>query len=119
MLKASHKIVSGLIVALGFLHIGFTFHDYDRLSLNAVWFAGSGVAIVLAGFLNIALIRGGGRDTVIRLLCFFTNLMFMLGFAAAAFMLPQPQVFFGLLLFACAAMISIFAVSESTQRNNL
>jgi hypothetical protein len=36
--KAVHTIASILIVALGLLHCGFTFHDYNGLSYEAAWF---------------------------------------------------------------------------------
>lgn len=49
-MKIAHKVITGFIIALGLLHLGFTFHDYDHLSLNAVWFASAGIAMILAGF---------------------------------------------------------------------
>jgi hypothetical protein len=106
-MKRVHLIVSILVVVLGLLHVGVTFRDFDQLSMGAVWFAGSGVAIVLAGFLNIALLRDVGNDRVIRAMCIFTNVVFLLGFAGATFMLPQPQVYFGTLLFLIVAICSI------------
>lgn len=105
-MKRLHLFVSILVVILGLLHIGFTFHDFDELSMDAVWFAGSGVAIVLAGFLNIAFLRDVGNDKLTRALCTLTNLVFLLGFAAATFMLPQPQVYIGMFLFLIAVICS-------------
>ena len=62
MLRTAHKILTGLIIALGLLHVLVTFHDYDEFSLRALWFASAGVAIILAGFLNIVLLREVGKD---------------------------------------------------------
>ncbi len=62
MLRTAHKIITSLIIALGILHILFTFHDYDEFSLRALWFASAGVAIILAGFLNVVLLRDVGKD---------------------------------------------------------
>ncbi len=107
-----HRIATGLIIALGVLHIGFTYHDYDRLTMSAVWFIGTGVAIILAGFLNITLRRDVGRDRLVQWLCHGTNMLFTLGFAGAILMLPQPQVLIGLLLFA-SATISGFLLSRA------
>lgn len=108
MLKTGHKIITGLIIALGLLHVAFTFHDYDSISVRALWFVGTGVAIILAGFLNLVLLRDAGKDRVVRMLCCLTNLFFALLFAAAALLLlPQPQVFFGSALFAVAALLSL------------
>ena len=110
MLTVLHKIATGLIITLGLVHIGFTYHDYDRFTMGAVWFIGTGVAIILAGFLNITLRRDVSKDRFVQWLCHSTNIIFTLGFAGAILMLPQPQVFIGLLVFA-SATISGFQLS--------
>jgi peptidoglycan/LPS O-acetylase OafA/YrhL len=96
----SYRICSWLIVALGCAHLLFTLHDYDQFTMRAFWFFGSGLAIVFAGFLNVALIRDGGRDQVIKLLCLITNVACALLFVAALMLMRQPQVFIGVALFA-------------------
>ena len=107
MLRTIHKIITGLIIALGVLHILFTFHDYDEFSLSALWFASAGVAIILAGFLNIVLLRDVGQDKVVRFLSILTNLIFLVMFIAALYLMQQPQVFFGVALFLVAS-ITVF-----------
>ncbi len=107
MLQTLHKIITGLIVALGVLHLSVTFFDYDRVSIGALWFVGTGIAIVLAGFLNLVLLRDAGKDGVVRMLCAVTNIIFAVLFAAALFLLPQPQVFFGVALFVIATISSL------------
>jgi hypothetical protein len=114
MLSTAHKIITGLIIALGMLHVAFTFHDYDSFSLEALWFASAGVALILAGFLNLILLRGAGKDKVVRLLCLLTNIIFAVMFALALFLLSQPQVFVGLALFATAAVTGFL-----TSRTNI
>ena len=90
MLITVHRIVTIIIIVLGVVHIGFTYHDYNRFTMGAVWFIGTGVAIILAGFLNITLRRDVCRDRLVRWLCHGTNIVFTLGFAGAILMLPQP-----------------------------
>jgi hypothetical protein len=104
VLNTAYKICSWLIVALGCAHLLFTLHDYDQFTMRAFWFFGSGLAIVFAGFLNVALIRDGGRDQVIKLLCLITNIACALLFAAALMLMRQPQVFIGVALFAFVAI---------------
>jgi hypothetical protein len=104
---------SMLIVALGLLHVGFTFHNYNGLSYDAAWFLGTGVAIILAGFMNIAMLRDKGRDTVIWMMTLITNIFFVIGFAAASYMMRQPQVFIGALLFAITTIYSFVADRNS------
>lgn len=107
MLKTAHKIITGLMIALGLLHVSVTFVDYDTFSLRALWFAGAGVAIILAGFLNVVLLRDAGKDKVVRSLCVLANMTFAVMFAAALFLMQQPQVFVGLTLFIIAAVTSL------------
>lgn len=105
-MKTLHTIASILIVALGLLHIGFTFHNYSGISFDAAWFIGTGFAIVLAGFMNIAMLRDGGRDAVIWSMALITNVIFLVGFLAAAYMMRQPQIFLGAILFTITTVYS-------------
>ena len=107
MLRTIHKILTGLIIALGTLHVLVTFHDYDSFSVRALWFAGAGVAIILAGFLNVIVLRDAGRDWVVRLLCIITNLIFAVMFLLALMILRQPQVVVGAGLFIAATLFPL------------
>lgn len=51
--------------------------------MDAMWFLGTGVAIILAGFLNLVVIREAGKDMLIRILCLITNVSFALLFGVA------------------------------------
>lgn len=106
MLRTTHKIITGLITALGALHVLVTFVDYDEFSLRALWFASAGVAIILAGFLNIIVLRDVGKDKITWLLCLSANLVFTIMFGAATYLMQQPQVFVGIALFATATVTS-------------
>lgn len=107
MLKSAHKILTGIIIALGVLHTLVTFCEHDSFSVEALWFASAGVAIILAGFLNIVLLRDVGKDTVVWMLCLITNLIFAVMFVLALLVLPQPQVFVGAGLFIVATLFSL------------
>ena len=107
MLRTIHKIITGLMIALGLLHILFTFHDYDEFSMRALWFASAGVAIILAGFLNLVLLRDVGKDKLVRSLGILTNLIFVVMFGAVLFLMPQPQAFVGVALFGIAAILTL------------
>lgn len=47
------RIAGWVIVAISFVHFAVTFVDYDALSLRAMWFVGSGFALLLIGGLNV------------------------------------------------------------------
>lgn len=106
-MKTAYKSCAWLVVALGCAHLLFTLHDYDEFSLDALWFCGSGLAFVFAGFLNVALIREGNRDPVMRALCLITDVTCALLFAAALTLMRQPQVLVGVALFAFAALAAL------------
>ncbi len=112
-METAYKICAWLIVALGGAHALFTLHDYDEFSLRAMWFFGSGLALVFAGFLNVAHLRVGGRDAVVRALAVLTDAACALLFTAALSLMRQPQVFVGLALFALAA---VFAALQKGER---
>jgi hypothetical protein len=105
-LRTAYKICSWLIVALGCAHFAFTFLDYEEFSLRAMWFAGSGLALVFAGFLNVALLRSGGRDALVRALTILTDALCAVLFVAALSLMRQPQVFVGVALFALATLFA-------------
>jgi hypothetical protein len=107
MLKRMHVIVTYLIIALGVVHLLFTVRNFSRFTLGALWFASAGFAIIFAGFLNVVLIRGAGRDRVVRALCLTTNIMVTALFGAALYVLREPQVLIGLLLFALASLAAL------------
>jgi hypothetical protein len=101
MLKTLYRISTYLIILLGIAHILFTIPNYGwRWTLNAMWFMSAGFAIVFAGFLNLAVLRGAGADRIIRLLCLISNVILALLFGAAVSLLNQPQVYLGTFLFA-------------------
>jgi hypothetical protein len=70
--------------------------------MDAMWFLGTGVAIVLAGFLNLVVIREAGKDRLIRILCLITNVSFALLFGVRGLIeggrLAKPSSISGLFL---------------------
>lgn len=93
-MRLLHKIITGLIVALGCLHVAFTPFNYSHFDMDAMWFVSAGVAIILAGFLNVAVIRVG-TDRVVRALSVLTNITFAVLFGVTLVQMAQPQVFVG------------------------
>ncbi len=56
-MKVIHQVCCGILIAIGAVHIVFGIFSYDTLSLNALWFAGSGLAIIFAGFVNLFFLK--------------------------------------------------------------
>lgn len=106
-MRLLHKVITGLLVALGCLHVALTPFNYKHFDMEAMWFVSAGVAIILAGFLNVAVIRAG-NDFVIRILCALTNITFAVLFVVALVQMAQPQVFVGMALFVIASVCALF-----------
>ncbi len=104
MLKKLHLICSFLIIALGIIHILFTVCAYDNFSLNAFWFIGSGMAVIFAGLLNLMFLRFTEKDLTVWILCLAGNLLSTILFVAGLFIIAEPQVFVGTMLFGFAAL---------------
>jgi hypothetical protein len=116
MLRTLYRISTYLVILLGLAHILFTIPNYGwRWTLDAVWFMSAGFAIVFAGFLNLALLRGAGSDSLVRLLCLISNVLLALLFGAAITLLNQPQVYFGMLLFAFES-VAVLLLPKNTRQ---
>jgi hypothetical protein len=98
MLRALHKISSILLIALGVVHTALTHVFYGRFSLNALWFAGSGLTMIFLGFLNIALSRAVGQDRLVQILCYIANLITTVFGILLVTVDSEPQVIFGFVL---------------------
>jgi hypothetical protein len=112
MLKTLYQITTGLLIALGIVHVWFTRYAYDGFSLDALWFIGSGMAIIFAGLLNIVILSGAGTDRVVWWLVLSTNLILVLGFAVSLLVLREPQVFIGIFLAGFEA-VALLRLSRS------
>lgn len=93
-----HQLSSWLLAALGLVHTALTPVFYGRLSVGAMWFAGSGLTMMFVGFLNVALNRGAGRDRLVKILCYAANLLTLVFGVMIVFVTNAPQVVFGLVL---------------------
>jgi hypothetical protein len=98
MVRTLHGTCTYLLIALGVVHTALTPAFYGRLSPGALWFAGSGLAMIFVGFLNVAHGRVGGRDTAVRALCYAANLLTLAFGVLIVVVDSEPQVIFGMLL---------------------
>ena len=105
MAERARWILACAGVALGALHLSLAILLFPGFSLDALWFAGSGLAILLGGMLNIfgrlAIYYRAGRIVLIG-----ANVLVAGFFAMAWIVLPQPQVLVGFMLFAALGVLS-------------
>ena len=98
-MRKTLPILAGLALALGLLHLGLSALSW-RWSLDALWFAGSGLAIVVAALINLVMIRAEQIDRVQKAVWVIANLALTGFFGLAWLILKEPQVIIGGLVFA-------------------
>ena len=84
-----HQVSSALVILVALVHTGLTPFLYSGWSSNAVWFAGTGLALLLLGGANIAA-RKDHAAGASRAFCRAANFGF-LAFAVVA--VPEPPAF--------------------------
>lgn len=52
-MKLVHSIAYSALILIGIIHTVFTTFTFDAFSIEALWFAGSGLAILFAGLTNV------------------------------------------------------------------
>ncbi|HYF99678.1 MAG TPA: hypothetical protein VD815_06270 [Candidatus Saccharimonadales bacterium] len=98
-----YTIISMVIIGGGITHILLTFIGYTELSEEAIWFAGSGLALVTIGVFNYIIIRTHGNDQIINTLSYILNASGITMLILSFFVLvnePQPIILVILLIFA-------------------
>lgn len=92
-------------VLLGAVHLALTPLAYVDWTIDALWFVGTGLAIVLAAAANLIGFQSSGVGS--RLIVAAINFAMGFFFAAAWLVLPGPQVVIGGVLFFALAICSL------------
>ena len=101
MTRKAIWLLATLGLLLGVLHVTLTLPIYGRLSLEALWFAGSGLAVVCCALMNVVALRSSALSN--RWAVVVANLLIVCFFAAAWPLLPGPQVAAGFMIFMILA----------------
>jgi uncharacterized membrane protein len=97
MVGRLHQICTYLLIGLGVVHTSLTPVFNRELSVEAMYFASAGLAMVVIGFLNIAMSRNR-NDRLTVILCYIANCMFTIFGVLTAWALQEPQAYFGIVL---------------------
>lgn len=95
-LRRIHWTATIIALLLGAAHLALTPVFHPQLGEPAMWWAGSGLAVVLAALLNLQLLLRGALRPILLL----ANLATAGFWASLAPVVPEPQVFAGLAAFA-------------------
>jgi len=82
-MRRAYFVLSLGIITLGAVHIAATPRYFAHLTSAAVWFAGSGLAMILTGALNLLRRAYGAAAPGLRLVCVAANAV-MTGFGLLA-----------------------------------
>jgi len=96
MLRRVIPIAAWLSIALGAAHIIYGFVALKTLNAELIWFVGAGVAMICVGLANRRAEKASQALPQTLIMCLYL--------AVTAYVLPIPQVFFGLTLFAILAI---------------
>ncbi len=96
-MKRLDQALAWVLTVLGIIHCALTPLGYRSLTLAAVWFFGTGTALIFAGLLNMIRIRHGRGLASLRSACIAANALTFVVAAAAAWgmrgeLLSNPQV---------------------------
>jgi hypothetical protein len=104
--------ISAYLLLIGVIHTALTPLFYDKFSPDALWFAGTGLALVFLSLLNIVTERV--RAPWMLRICVAANLVGCVYGILIVIALPEIQAFISLLIFLAVTAGSIFALYESS-----
>lgn len=100
--------LTAVSLLLGAVHLGLSFTATQKAwNLSVLWFGGSGLAIFLAGLLNLVALKIGSADPLFTAILILGNGAMAGFFLLAWSLLPQPQVLVGLATFSLLALGSL------------
>lgn len=89
---------------LGCVHIGLTAQNHDAGSVEAVWFAGTGFALLFLAAFNWAALARPHPDSLVRRFAIAADVIAALGGIGASYIVREPQAYVLVLTFATMAL---------------
>jgi hypothetical protein len=111
MRKKIDYIAIALILLLGLLHTIMTPVFYKTFDLNAIWFAGTGLAFVFLGVINIARVKT--PEILIKRLCLTVNLIAVIYGVFVVIKLVKPHAYFSLIVLLFLLILSFIDLASS------
>ena len=94
-----------LLIILGVCHTSLTPVFFKIFDLNALWFAGTGMAFIFLGLINIFRLRTA--ELLIKSLCSLSNGLALIFCILIVLKLNQPQAFISLLTLIFLIVMSL------------
>ncbi len=106
--------ITAYLLLIGVIHTALTPVFYDKFSPDALWFAGTGLALIFLSLLNIMAERL--YLPWMLNLCVAANLLSCVYILLVVIALPEIQAFAALLIVLAVAIGSIFARGKDGKR---
>ena len=113
-MRRAARIAGALTVLVGVVHIGVGLAEYDWPSLDALWFHGSGIGVILVGALTwlAASERAWGALVTVALIANLMGVALAVAFGALSHWRP-PQGPVLIALFAVGALACVVTVRRA------
>jgi|SRR5581483_339680 len=111
MVRRLHQICTYLLIGLGVIHTSLTPVFNKRFSESMMYFASAGLAMIVSGFLNIAM-RRNLKDRLTVMLCRIANVLFTIFGLLTAYAIQEPQAYFGIVLLLTITITSFWPQSH-------
>lgn len=105
MKKILNYAAIALILLLGAVHVILTPLFYKTFDLSTLWFAGTGLAFVFLGIINISSIRSSDKTT--RILCILCNAIAVIYGILVVIKLCKPHAYISLADLVLLLILSI------------
>ena len=117
MMKILDRILAGLLVLLGCVHIFVAAPmAYDRLSTQALWFVSAGLALWYAGFINLLRWQANNSGRLLVWLAVVTNVSLLVFVATYATVRGNWSAPAALLLVGTVAVLTMTSAFSLIQR---
>jgi hypothetical protein len=104
MWRITKIVLASLTVLLGTVHVLCAF-PISELDTDTLWFIGSGIAIIFAGFINLIAVYS--PQLIARIIGLFTNVLLVGLFALASMVMEGIQVWVGMALFLLQGLLMV------------
>jgi hypothetical protein len=89
--RSVHRVASGLVGAVAALHCVVTFFIYDIGTVDALWFFGTGLGLLLLGVANWSHVGAGPCTRPTAPVLRYANVIYAAFAVAALFVIREPQ----------------------------
>ena len=119
-MRITYKIAAYLLVLLGIVHIALTPLFFKQFGLDVLWFAGTGLALVFLGNLNLIVMLS--RRSGFYIMAITSNIMALLLMTLLLSMNPSLQAWIGFGLLLLLILTSVYdyikMIRQIVRQNN-